>query len=53
MKSSIPEAQCASGVFQIQHLICSVNFSNYISVPQLKVNTRKTEHDMTYETKEN
>ena len=50
MKSSIPEAQCSRGVFQIQHPICSVNFSNNISVPQLKVSTRETEHDMTFET---
>ena len=33
MKSSTPEAKYA-GVFQIQSLICGVNFSNNVSITQ-------------------
>ena len=42
MKSPIPEAKCAKGVFQIQSPICGVNFSNNISITQVSVNERKT-----------
>ena len=42
MKSPTPEAQCAEGVFQIQSIICGVNFSNNISITQVRVNERKT-----------
>ena len=32
MKSPTPEAQCAEGTFQMQYLICAVNFANNIKV---------------------
>ena len=38
------------GGFQIQQFICSANFLDNISVPQVKVSTRENEHDMTFET---
>ena len=41
MKSPTPEAKCAKGVFQIQSPICGVNFSNNISITQVKVNERE------------
>ena len=41
MKSPIPEAKCAKGVFQIQSPICGVKFSNNISITQFRVNERK------------
>ena len=50
MKSPTLEAQCADGVFQIQSPICDVNFSNNISIPQIRVNKRETELDLTFET---
>ena len=50
MKSYTPEPQCAEGVFQIQSPICGVYFSNNISIIQVGVNKRKTEHDLTFET---
>ena len=31
MKSQAPEAQCAEDVFQMQYLICAINFTNNIS----------------------
>ena len=49
MKSSPPEVWYAKGVFQIEPLISSVNFSN-ISVTQVKLNMRETEHETTFET---
>ena len=42
MKSQTLKAQCAEGVFQIQSTICGVNFSNTISITQIRVNERKT-----------
>ena len=36
MKSPTPEAQCAEGFFQIQPPIYNVNFSNNISISQVK-----------------
>ena len=50
MKSPTPEAQCVEGGFQIQSNICDVYFSNNISIPQDRVNKRKTEIDLTFET---
>ena len=41
MKSSIPEAKFAKGVFQIQSPISVVNFSNNISKTQIRVNEWK------------
>ena len=41
MKSPTPEGKCAEGVFQIQSPICGVNFSNNISITQVRVNERK------------
>ena len=41
MKSPTPEAKCAKDVFQIQSPICGVNFSNKISITQMKNNERK------------
>ena len=41
MKSPTPEVKCAKGVFQIQSPICGVNFSNNISITQVRVNERK------------
>ena len=41
MKSPTPEGKCAKGVFQIQSASCGVNFSNDISITQVKVNERK------------
>ena len=52
MKFPTPEAQCAEGVFQIQSPICGVNFSNNISITQVRVNERETELDSTFETSE-
>ena len=48
IKSPTPES---GGVFQIQHPICSVNICsvNNRSIPQVQVNARETEHDMTFE----
>ena len=37
-----PQSQCAEGVFQIQFIICDANFSNNISITQVRVNDRKT-----------
>ena len=31
MKPQAPEAQCAEDVFQMQYLICAINFTNNIS----------------------
>ena len=42
MKSPTPEAKCAKGVFQIQSAVCGINFSNNISMTQVKVNKRET-----------
>ena len=42
MKSPAPEKKRAKGVFQIQSPICGVNFSNNISITQVRVNERKT-----------
>ena len=41
MKSPTPEANCAKGVVQIQSRICDVNFSNNISITQVKFNEEK------------
>ena len=41
MKSPTPEEKCAKGVFQMQSAICNVNFSNDVSITQVKVNERK------------
>ena len=50
MKSPTPEAKCAEGVFQIQSPICGVNFSNNISITQVRVNESKNLLDSTFET---
>ena len=50
MKYPTQEAQCAEGIFQIQTPICGVNFSNNISIPQVRVKKRETELDSTFET---
>ena len=50
MKSPPPEALCANGVVQIHPPISGVNFSNNISIPQIRVNLRETEHDTIFET---
>ena len=42
MKCLTPEVQRAEGVFQSQSHICGVNFSNNISIIQVRVNERKT-----------
>ena len=42
MKSPTQETKWAEGVFQIQSPICDVNFSNNISVNQVRVDVRKT-----------
>ena len=41
MKSPTPEVKRAKGVFQIQSPICGDNFSNNISITQVRVNERK------------
>ena len=41
MKSSTPEAKCENGVFQNQFPISVVNFSNNMSITQVRVNERK------------
>ena len=41
MKSPTTEAQCAC-IFKIQSPICGANFSNNISITQLRVNERRT-----------
>ena len=46
MKLHPPE--CAKSVFQIQPP--SINFSNNVSISQVKVNMNETEHDTTFET---
>ena len=50
MKSPPPEAYCAKSVFQIQPPTSGVNFLNNISIPKVRVNRKKIEHDTTYET---
>ena len=47
MKSPNPETQCPKDIFQIQSPICSVYFSNNLSIPQIRVNKRETELDST------
>ena len=42
MKSPTPEAKSAKGVFQIPSPICGVNFSNNISITQVRVSEGKT-----------
>ena len=37
----MPEAQFAEGIFQIKSPICGVNFSNNISITQVRVNRGK------------
>ena len=49
MKSPTLEAWYAKVVFQIQLLICAVNVSTNISIPNVRVNMRKTEHDKIFE----
>ena len=44
------EKYCAKDVFQIQTPISSVNFSNNISIPQVRINIRETKHDTTFKT---
>ena len=39
----------AKGVSQIHPPVSGVNFSNNISIPQARVNIKKTEHDLTFE----
>ena len=50
MKSSSLEAYCAENVFQIQPTIYGFNFSKNISMPQVRVNKRQIELDLTFET---
>ena len=50
MKSLTTEGLYAKGVFQIQSPICGVNFSNNISITQVRVNEREIELDATFET---
>ena len=45
MKSPTPKAQCLGGIVKIQPPTCDVNFSNNISIPQVRVNKRETELD--------
>ena len=49
-KISNPEEKCAEGAFQIQSPIYGVNFSQNISIPQVRVNKSETELDSTFET---
>ena len=42
MKSPSPETWYAKGVFQTKAPISGVNFSNNISIPQIRVNMRET-----------
>ena len=39
----------AKSVSQIHPSVSGVNFSNNISIPQVRVNIKKTEHDTTFE----
>ena len=39
----------AKGVSQIHSIVFGVNFSNNISIPQVRVNIKKTEHDTAFE----
>ena len=39
----------AKGVSQIHPPVSSVNFSNNISIPQVRVSIKKTEHDTSFE----
>ena len=58
MKSPHPETQCAKDVFKIQpltsgainNIICNINNSNNISIPQVRANKRETQHDTNCET---
>ena len=50
MKSPTPEAKYAKGVFQIQSPTCGLNFSNNISMTQVRVNERKNKLDSNFET---
>ena len=42
MKFPTLETKCAEGIFQIQSPICGVNFSNNVSITQVRVNERKS-----------
>ena len=50
MKFSSPERQCAKSDFQIQPSISGVDLSNNMTIPQVRVNMRETEHGTTFET---
>ena len=41
MKSQSPEKKCAECAAQIQFPICDANFSNNISITQVRVNDRE------------
>lgn len=49
MKSPTPEAQCAMQ-FQMQPPFYGFHFPNDISITQVRVNMRETEHDTIFET---
>ena len=49
MKSLTLEAWCAKVVFQIQLPICAGNVSTNISIHNVRVNMRKSEHDTIFE----
>ena len=49
MKSPTSEAWCAKVVFQIQLPICAGNVSTNISIPNARINMRKSEHDTIFE----
>ena len=39
----------AKGVYQIHSPVSGVKFPNNISIPKVRVNIKKTEHDTTFE----
>ena len=49
MKSYPQRDISAKGFSQIHPSTSGVNFSNNISVPRVRVNIKKTEHDTTFE----
>ena len=50
MKCPTLEAHYAEDIFQIQSPICGVYFSNNMWIPQVRVNKRETELDLSFET---
>ena len=50
MKSPTPpHRHCVKGVFKVHPPVSGVKVTNNTSIPQVRVNTKETEHDTTFE----